>query len=360
MSGAAWSEIALRPATAYEDAGIDLRTSTRVDGIDRTARILHLSDGSTLAYDRLALCTGGRPRPLPVAGTGRFCNLHYLRTHEDAAAIRPSLSPRTRLVIVGGGYVGLEIAAAARQGGADVTVLEAQGRLLARVASEALSSFYDGAHRANGVAVRTDAAVIAIESSQVDRVTGLRLADGTVVAADAVVVGVGMLPNVELAVDAGLTVDGGIVVDELSATSDPAIFAAGDCTVHDSHLYGRRVRLESVPNALEQARAAVSALCGNPKPNRAVPWFWSNQYGYRLQMVGLHEGHDRSVVRGDMAAGQFSIFYLHDGRVLAAAAVNRPGDFVVAKRLVAGRCVVDPVGMADEAVPLKAMLARAA
>ena len=280
-------EIALRPAAAYTQAGIVLRTGEVVTAIDPDTKVLRLASGARVPFGWLALCTGGRPRPLTVPGAAEGGNLHYLRTHADAVAIRFSLRPGTRFVVIGGGYVGLEVAAAARLGGAQVSVLEAQDRLLARVASPELSAFYERAHRAMGVDIRTGAAVAAVMRDKSGRATGVMLADGTALPADAIVVGVGMLPNIELAVAAGLAVDGGIVVDECSFTSDRAIFAAGDCTVQDSPLYDRRIRLESVPNALEQARAAAAALCGKPKPNRAVPWFWSDQYGYKLQMVGL-------------------------------------------------------------------------
>ena len=354
------AEIALRPASAYDAAGITLRTDVEVRAIDRRARTVRYSDGGLARYGRLALCTGGRPRLLPVPGGTGLGNVYCLRTHADAGAIRAHLAPGSRLAIVGGGYVGLEVAAAARQAGAEVTVLEAQDRVLARVADAGLASFYDGVHRAMGVVIRTNAAVVAIDGIAPGRASGVRLADGTRLMADAVVVGVGMLPNVELAEAAGLAIDGGIVVDDCSVTSDPAIVAAGDCTVQDSPLYRRRVRLESVPNALEQARAAAAMLCGRPKPNRAVPWFWSDQYGYKLQVAGLHDGHDHAVIRGSMASGQFSMFYLRDRRLLAAAAVNRPGDFLAAKRLVADQRLVDAAMLADAAIPLKAMLSQAA
>lgn len=360
LSGIDAVENVLRPESAYAAAGIELRTGLHVSGIDLASCTVRLSNGEAAEYARLALCTGGRPRPLPVTGGVGLRNVHYLRTHADADAIRAHLTPGSRLVIVGGGYVGLEVAAAACQAGADVTVLEGQGRLLARVADAGLSSFYDTVHRAMGVAIRTNATVAAIDSLVPGRASGVRLADGMHIAADAVVVGVGMLPNVELAEAAGLAIDGGIVVDECSVTSNPAVVAAGDCTVQDSKLYGRRVRLESVPNALDQARAAATALCGQPKPNRAVPWFWSDQYGYKLQVAGLHEGHDQVVLRGDMAAGTFSLFYLLGKRLLAAAAVNRPGDFMIAKRLVADRRAVDPALLRDEALPLKTALSQAA
>lgn len=345
--------LALRPRAAYDAAGITIHLGRRVRRIDRLAGMLALEDGGVIPYARLALCTGGRPRRLPVPGADEAANLHYLRTHDDAEAIRGRLRPGARLVVVGGGYVGLEIAASARKAGAEVTVLEAQARLLARVASAEISAFFARVHAGKGVAVRTGAAVSRIVHDAAGFACGVE-ADGTTLPADAVVVGVGMLPNMELAQAAGLEVDGGIVVNALSATSDPAIFAAGDCTVFDSALYGRRVRLESVPNALEQARAAASSLCGRPKPNCAVPWFWSDQYDFKLQMAGLHEGYDQTVARGDLAGGNFTLFHLRKGRALAATSVNRPGEFMWAKRIVAEGRPVDAAKLADESVPLKA------
>ena len=347
------ADLALRPQAAYDAAGITVHLGRRVRRIDRSAGRLALEDGGVIPYARLALCTGGRPRLLPVPGADTAANLHYLRTHDDAEAIRGRLRPGTRLVIIGGGYVGLEIAASARKAGTDVTVLEAQGRLLARVASPEISAFFARIHAEKGVVVRTGAGVSRIVHNSAGLACGVEF-DGETIPADAVVVGVGMLPNMELAQAAGLEVDGGIVVDALSTTSDPAIFAAGDCTVFDSALYGRRVRLESVPNALEQARAAALALCGRPKPNRAVPWFWSDQYEFKLQMAGLHEGHDQVVARGDMAGGDFTLFYLRNDRALAAVSVNRPGEFLWAKRMVAEARPVDPGMIADASIPLKA------
>ena len=347
----------LRPQSAYDDAGITLLRGRPVARIDRAARSLATEDGETIPYARLALCTGGRPRMLSVPGASECGNVRYLRTHADAEAIRSWLRPGTRLVIVGGGYVGLEIAASARKSGAAVTVIEAQDRLLARVASPEISGFFSRVHRSHGVAVHIGLVVERIERDAYGQACAVVTSDGSVFGADAVVVGIGMVPNAELAVDAGLAIDGGIVVDALSTTSDPAIFAAGDCTVSDSTLYGRRVRLESVPNALEQARAAASALCGRPSPNRAVPWFWSDQYQYKLQMAGLHEGYDQVLTRGDSAGDGFTVFYLRDGRVLAATSVNRPGEFMFAKRLATAQVRVAPEMVVDESVPLKAVFA---
>jgi 3-phenylpropionate/trans-cinnamate dioxygenase ferredoxin reductase subunit len=269
-----------------------------------------------------------------------------------------------RLVIVGGGYVGLELAASARKLGAEVTVLEAMPHVLARVTSERVAHFYEAVHREAGVQVLTGFCVASAEREAGEAgtaaITAIVGADGRRVAADLVLVGIGMLPNVELAQAAGLAVDGGIVVDEAARTSDPHIWAAGDCTVQHNALYGRRLRLESVPNALEQARTVAASLCGKPLPARVVPWFWSDQFDLKLQMVGLSQGHDACVIRGDVAARQFVAFYLKDGVVIAADAVNRPGDFVLARRLVGGAARVDAAALADEAVALKSLLAQPA
>jgi 3-phenylpropionate/trans-cinnamate dioxygenase ferredoxin reductase subunit len=364
LDGSATAEsLSVRPMAAYDKAGVTLRLGTCVEAIDRAAKTVRLRDGSTLAYAKLALCTGGRPRPLAVDGLSPGTsprNLHFLRTQADARAIRDGLTDGTRLVVIGGGYVGLEVAASARKLGASVTVLEAQPRVLARVTGPALSAFYMAVHRAAGVDIRTGIDLRRIECDEVGDGAGdvraVICGDGTRVPANRVVVGVGMLPNVELASAAGLDVDGGIVVDALSVTSDPDIVAAGDCTVREHALYGRRVRLESVPNALEQARAAASALCGQPKPNHAVPWFWSDQYDLKLQMAGLSAGYEDCVLRGGSESRSFIAFYLRDGCVIAADAVNRPAEFMVAKRLVAGAKPVAPAALADEALPLKDLL----
>ena len=349
----------LRGAVAYQAAGVELLPGLGVVSIDAAARRVQLADGSSKPYARLALCTGGRPRPLVADGLPageQPCNLHYLRTLADADAIRAALQPGVRLVIVGGGYVGLELAASAIKIGAQVTVLEAMPHVLARVTGVEVAAFYEDVHRAAGVVLHTGFTVASVARQGGDplaAITALLSADGHRVEADIVVAGIGMLPNVALAADAGLAIDGGIVVDAGSCTSDPHIVAAGDCTVQHSALYGRRLRLESVPNALEQARAAAATLCGKPLPPRAAPWFWSDQYALKLQMVGLSQGHDACVLRGDLAAQKFIAFYLRDGAIIAADAVNRPADFVQAKRLVAAAARIDARTLADDSVSLK-------
>ncbi|MDR8394719.1 FAD-dependent oxidoreductase [Paraburkholderia sp. USG1] len=361
LSGTATDDsLQLRPAQAYAEADVTLRPGVRVEQIDRLSRTVRLCDGSTLAYTKLALCTGGRPRTVIAEGMRADAtppNLHYLRTRADADGIRGDLRQGARLVVIGGGYVGLEVAASARKLGAEVTVLEAQHRVLARVTGPELSAFYETIHREAGVTIRTGVAVQRIICSDTGAVEAVACSDGTTLEADVVLAGIGMLPNVELAQAAGLDVDGGIVVNEFSGTSDPDIVAAGDCTVHDSALYGRRIRLESVPNALEQARAAAAVLCGKPRANGSIPWFWSDQYDLKLQMVGLSEGYDRCILRGAVETRSFCAFYLRDGMLIAADAVNRPMEFMLSKRAVGKAGPLDVEALADASIPLKEVLA---
>jgi 3-phenylpropionate/trans-cinnamate dioxygenase ferredoxin reductase subunit len=351
--------IQLRPASAYGNARIERITGARMTAIDRDAKTVQLQDGRRLAYAKLALCLGGRPRPLVCEGFDAAAppaNLLYLRTLQDADAIREHLQPGKRLVIVGGGYVGLEVAASASKHGVQVTVLEAQPRVLARVAGPQLSAFYEEVHREHGVAILTGVAIARVHCEG-SRITSVECTDRRVIEADCVVAGIGMLANVDAPIAAGLATPEGIVVDEHGATTDPDIFAAGDCTRYVHPLYEREVRIESVPNALEQARAIAGWLCGKPKPNRAVPWFWSDQYDLKLQMAGLAQGHDRCVLRGDLKARSFCAFYLQGDRLLAVDAVNRPAEFMAVRRALARPLVVDAQRLVDESIPLKDQLA---
>jgi 3-phenylpropionate/trans-cinnamate dioxygenase ferredoxin reductase subunit len=351
-------DLALRPAAAYDAARIERLSGARVSSIDRAARGVAFDDGRTLRYGKLALCLGGRPRPLACEGLDPAAppsNLRVLRTVADADGLRAALAPGVRLVVVGAGYVGLEVAASARQLGAEVTVLESQPRVLARVAGADVSRFCERLHRDAGVVLLTGAAIARVELKG-GLIVAVHLGDGQRLQADLVLAGIGMLPNLELARAAGLAGELGIPVDELACTADPHIVAAGDCTVQQHALYGGPVRIESVPNALEQARAAASWLCGDPRPNRSVPWFWSDQYGVKLQMAGLSQGHDHTVLRGDPAGGSFCVFYLHGARLLAVDAVSRPADFMWARRALGGLPDVDADRLADESVPLKDVL----
>ena len=349
----------IKPKEAYDTANIELRTSVRAEHVDRSAKVVRLSDGSTILYDKLVFATGGRPRPLQAKGlddAARLGNLHYLRTVADVDRIHRQFQPGFRMVLIGGGYVGLEVAAAAREHGMHVTVLEAMPRVLARVTVPEISAFYERVHREAGVEIRTSAVVSSVVTDESgDAVTAIVCSDGSTTPADVVVVGIGLLPNTELAERSGLEVKDGIVVDELTRTADPDVLAIGDCTRHPNVMYGRHVRLESVPNALEQARTAAATLCGQHRPHHAVPWFWSDQFDLKLQMVGLADGHDRLVLRGSTSTRSFSAFYMKEGRVIAADAVNRPQDFMIAKRLVAQQSMVDPSRLADESQPLKTL-----
>jgi 3-phenylpropionate/trans-cinnamate dioxygenase ferredoxin reductase component len=289
-----------------------------------------------------------------AAQAERAKNFHYLRTIDDVLAIRSRFEAGKRLVIVGGGYIGLEVASSAISRDVNVTVLEALPRVLARVTAPELSAFYEQVHRNAGVDLRTNVEVTGLDfNAEGDVITGVHCTGGVLIPADLVIVGIGQLPNTELAQAAGLDVDNGIVVDEFAVTSDPDIVAAGDCTNHPSVFCGRRIRLESVPNAVEQARVAAATLAGKPRTYDAVPWFWSDQYDLKLQMTGLSHGYDQFVLRGSMNNKSFTAFYLKDGRMIACDAVNRAQEFMIAKRMVAACKSFDPAALADETVPLK-------
>jgi 3-phenylpropionate/trans-cinnamate dioxygenase ferredoxin reductase component len=280
-----------------------------------------------------------------------------LRTIADADAIHEAFAPGIHLALIGGGYVGLEVAAAARKRDIKATVLEAQSRVLARVTSPEISTFYERVHRDAGVVIKTDSHVRKLEvDPSSNRIVAVVCSDGTAVPVDLVIVGIGLVPNTELAADAGLTVANGIVVDESTQTADPDIVAIGDCANHSNAHYGRRIRLESVPNALEQARVAAALLCGKPRAYASVPWFWSDQYDLKLQMVGLSEGYDQVVIHGSIEAKSFAAFFLKDGCLIAADTVNRAPEFMAAKRLVAAHACITPERLADETLPVKALL----
>lgn len=347
-------ELYMLPEEQFEHHKIRFMHGVRVERIDRGARTVSLPDGQKLNYDKLAITTGGRARELPVPGA-ELENVQVLRTLDDVKIIRPHFVAGKRLVIVGGGFIGLEAAAVAVKMGLNVTVLEGLDRVLARVTAPEVSSFYERVHREAGVNICTSAQVVALEGS--GRVTGVKLQDGTTIPADFVLVGIGLIPNVELAQAAGLAIDNGIVVDEYALTSDPDIAAAGDCTNHPSQYAGRRVRLESVQNAMEQGRVAAHSLLGKKQPYHTVPWFWSDQYELKLQMVGLSTGYDQIVLRGNPASSRsFSAFYLAGGRIIAADMISRPQEFMVAKKLVAGKIAPEAAKLADETVPLKSLL----
>ncbi|MBF6137165.1 FAD-dependent oxidoreductase [Nocardia puris] len=330
--------LAIRSAEFYAKQGIRLLAAT-VEAIDRSAGHLLLSTGDALPYDKLALCTGARPRRLSAPGAD-LAGVYYLRTAADVEMIREATSPRRRAVIVGGGYIGLETAASLRALGLEVTVLEATERVLERVTAPQVSAFFARIHRESGVHIRTGALVEALSGDS--RVREVVLASGEAIPADLVIVGIGVEPNTELAAAAGLAVDNGVVIDDQTRTSDPDIVAAGDCASHTMARYGRRIRLESVPSAGEQAKVAAATVCGKSKKIAALPWFWSDQYNLKLQIAGLNTGYDEVVLSGDPTLDRdFTCFYLRAGELIAADCINRPRDFIYSKRVITQQLPID-------------------
>jgi 3-phenylpropionate/trans-cinnamate dioxygenase ferredoxin reductase subunit len=332
--------------------------SVRAAAIDRAAHVVQLSDGSSLSYDKLLLATGSVPRKLPMPGLGGRCV--YLRTFNDALAIRAHLSAGNRVAIIGGGFIGLELAAAARRLGATVTVIEAQPRILMRGVPAEIAEIIHKAHEAEGVAIRTGQGIAAIADD--GKEVGITLADGQTIVADLAVIGIGAVPVTALAAEAGLAVDNGIAVDEHLRTEDPDIFAAGDCCSFPLAVYGgRRVRLEAWRNAQEQGALAAKNMLGADEAHAAVPWFWSDQYGLTLQIAGLSD-EGRSTVRRDLDDGAFILFHLaEDGRLVAASGIG-PGNVVardirLAEMLIAKRASPAPEALGSQAVKLKSLLA---
>jgi len=339
----------LRSPQFYEQARVEARLGARVTAIDRGDRRLRLADGAELVYDKLLLCVGSRPRVLDVPGHD-LGGIHYLRTIADVEAIRADLPGARRLVVVGAGYVGLEAAASARHLGLDVTVLEMADRPMNRVVAPELSAFYVRRHEREGVRIHCNTSVTAFEGD--GRVRAV-VSGAASFAADLVIVGVGILPDVSLAAAAGIRCENGVWVDEQCQTSDANVYAAGDCTNHPSVHYGRRVRLESVDNAVEQGKTAAANMCGKPARHAHVPWFWSDQYDVKLQIAGLSEGYDQAIVRGDPDAGSFALYYLERGELLAVDAVNSPRDFMTGKKWIAERKHPDAEKLADTTIDLK-------
>jgi len=349
----AFERIMIRPAAFWPERDIEMLLGRRVISVDPVAHSVSIRGDGEVGYGSLIWATGGKPRELPCGGH-HLVGIHTVRTRADADRMLGELDGVQRVVVIGGGYIGLEAAAVLTKFGKHVTVLEAMDRVLARVAGEPLSRFYEAEHRAHGVTVRLNETVVAIEGE--DTVTGVRLADGEVVPADMVIVGIGIVAAVEPLLAAGAEGGNGVLVDAQCRTSLPDIYAAGDCALHSNRFAeGAVVRLESVQNANDQANVAVKTILGHDVAYEAVPWFWSNQYDLKLQTVGLSIGYDACVVRGDPAARSFSVVYLRDGRVIALDCVNATKDYVQGRRLVVEGMSVDPAVLADASMPLKEM-----
>ena len=353
-----FERICLRPEAFWGDKGITLMLNAEVTKVDPAAHELTLRDGRAIHYGQAIWATGGDPRRLACEGAD-LGGVHAVRTRADVDQLMKELDAGAqRAVVIGGGYIGLEAAAVLTKLGVEVTVLEMLPRVLARVAGEALSTFFEAEHRAHGVDLRTETAVESI-AGQDGKVSGVVLADGTTLPADLVIVGIGIIPAVGPLISAGAAGGNGVDVDTFCRTSLPDIYAIGDCAAHGNAFADNAViRLESVQNANDMATCAAKSICGDPQEYGATPWFWSNQYDLKLQTVGLSTGYDREVVRGDPAARSFSVIYLRQGQVVALDCVNSVKDYVQGRKMVEARFKPDdPETLADTDVPLKDIFA---
>lgn len=340
----------------FREKEIELRLGTVAQSIDRAARLIRLRGGDAVPYDKLLIATGARARRLGLPGSD-LTGVFYLRGLDDCAALGAALRADAAVAIVGGGYIGLEVAASARKRGCRVSVLEAQGAVLSRIAASDVAAWFEDLHRANGVDVHTGIAVAGFGGTG-GRIDHVLLSDGRRIAADVVVIGVGAVPNVELASEAGLSVENGITVDDQGRTADPDIFAAGDAANHPNALLGRRIRLESWQNAQNQAIVAATAMCGGDARYAEIPWFWSDQHGVNLQIIGLPDMWDRIVERRYEKERSLAFVYVKDGRVVGGNALNAPRDIPVLRQLIQARHQVDPAALADAARPLRELLPR--
>jgi len=344
-----------KPESFYSDSDIEVRLNTRVEEIKRSDRLLILTDGESIAYDKLILATGARVRRLTLPGS-RLAAIHYLRSISDVNGIRKDMATGRRMVVIGAGYIGLEVAAVACQLGLDVSVVEMEERVMSRVVSKPVSAFYEKEHREHGVNLLLSTGIGGFSGQS--RVHAVDLANGEQLPADLVLIGIGIEPNVELAAAAGLEIDNGIVVNDRCRTADDNIYAIGDCTSHPNDIIGRSIRLESVHNALEQAKTAAMNICGEDLTYHQVPWFWSDQYDIKLQIAGLSQGYDDIVLRGDPRSRSFSCLYLQRGSLIAVDAINCPKDFVQAKSLIASHAVLNRELLASAEIALKDIPAK--
>jgi 3-phenylpropionate/trans-cinnamate dioxygenase ferredoxin reductase subunit len=339
-----------RHQSFYDEHRIELKLGQPAVRLDAAARQVTLADGEKLTYDRLLLCLGAASRQLSCPGAN-LQGVHYLRGLADVAPIQTGIKPQARVVIIGGGYIGLETAATCRKMGCEVTVLEMADRIMNRVVAPCVSQYFAQEHSTHGVNILCDMRVVRLEGE--GRAERVVCTDGSSHAADLVIVGVGAVATTKLASDAGLACDNGILVDEYCRTSDAAIYAAGDCTNHPSLRFGRRVRLESVDNAFEQAKTAALNLLERPVTHDRVPWFWSDQFDNKLLIVGLSQDYDRQVLRGDPASRSFSVCYLKGRELLAVEAINHSKDYMAARKLIAERTQLDMDKLADPQLSLK-------
>jgi 3-phenylpropionate/trans-cinnamate dioxygenase ferredoxin reductase subunit len=334
------SSVLLRPADFYTANAIEVRRDNKVTAIDRDARRVLLAGGGSVSYEKLVLATGARVRTLPVPGAD-LAGVVYVRTLADAIALKPLVQAAKNVAVVGGGFIGLECASVAATLGCKVVVLEALERLMARVVSPVLSAYYRELHQSRGAEVRLGASVTEIVGAA-GRASGVRCGDGTLLPADLVIVGIGVIPNDALASAAGIACDRGIVVDAQLRTADPHIYAIGDCAAFPHPMAQGLIRLESVQNAIDQGKTVADAIMGDAKPYTAVPWFWSDQYEIKLQIVGLTQGYDDTVTLGDVGASKFSVLYFRNGALIGIDSVNKPADHIAGRKLFGAGKTVSP------------------
>ena len=350
-----FERILIRPPAFWAEREVALLPGTRIVAVDPAGHVVTTGEGGALGYGSLIWAAGGTPRRLGCPGE-ELAGVHAIRSRADVDALRAELPGVETVAVIGGGYIGLEAAAVLNGLGKRVHVIEALDRVLARVAGEPLSRFYEQEHRARGVDIRLGATVVALEGRN-GRVSGVRLADGETIGADLVIVGIGIAPEVGPLLAAGAEAGNGVRVDASCRTSLADVYAVGDCALHANAFAGdAEIRLESVQNAHDQAAVAARAIRGEAARYEAVPWFWSNQYDLRLQTVGLSLGHDDTVVRGNPAARSFSVVYLKAGRAIALDCVNAVRDYAQGRRLVLEQTIVDPARLADARVPLKELV----
>lgn len=347
----------IRPPQFWVDKNVTLKLGTEVTALDAAAHQVTLGDGSAVTYGKLVWAAGGDPRKLTCAGAD-LSGVHAVRTREDVDRLMCELDAGAKkVVVIGGGYIGLEAAAVLTKLGCSVTLLEALPRILARVAGPDISSFYQADHRAHGVDLRTNVSVDSLIGDG-GKVSGVKLADGSVIPAEIVIVGIGIIPSVAPLLAAGAEGANGVNVDDHCRTSLPDVYAIGDCAAFAcAYAEGAVMRVESVQNANDMGTCVAKAICGDPQPYHAFPWFWSNQYDLKLQTAGLSVGYDQTVLRGDPATRSFSVLYLKDGRLIALDCVNVIKDYVQGRKLVEAGAVIDPAKLADTSVPLKELMA---
>lgn len=349
-----FERIQIRPAKYWDEREVTMLLNKRVVSVDPVAHSVTTDGGETIGYGKLVWATGGSPRMLPIPG-GDLPGVQGVRTRADADAMKAASETASQIVVIGGGYIGLEAAAVLRKAGKPVVLLEALDRVLARVAGEDLSRFYEKEHRDHGVDLRLGVQVAAIEGDS--HATGVRLGTGEVILADLVIVGIGIVPAVAPLIAAGAAGGNGVLVDHHCKTSLPDIYAIGDCAAHENDFAeGAVIRLESVQNANDQANVVAKGICGDEARYHAIPWFWSNQYDLKLQTAGLSTGHDQTVLRGDIASRSFSVVYLRQGRVIALDCVNATKDYVQGRMLVTAGLQATAEQLADVETPLKALL----